>query len=344
MTPVAPIQTAASGAPRHQARVAALDFTKGVLVLLMVLYHWMNYFVSVDGTVYKYLRFLTPSFIFITGFLVANVYLRKYAPAGDHRIPCRLATRALKLFLIFAVINTALFRLMPGPAAAMRDWPAADILAAYTLGTAGRASSFSVLPPIGYLLVLSAVLLPVWRRFRNVFHLAAILLVAGVFALGAAGVSSGYLELLSMGMLGISLGHLPLQTVNAAVERRMAVLGAYAVYLAVLTLWYEVYALQLAGVCLTLAVIYMLGSRPGIAGAFDRAFILLGQYSLFAYMGQIAILQALQKGLRFAPFRPVVQAAALAAGVGLTLFSVYGLRRARARVKFVDSGYAAIFG
>src|SRR4029077_598346 len=51
-------------------RIPALDFTRGTLVLIMVLYHWLNYFVTADGTIYKYLRFLTPSFIFITGFLI----------------------------------------------------------------------------------------------------------------------------------------------------------------------------------------------------------------------------------------------------------------------------------
>jgi hypothetical protein len=345
MSSVAHTQAVAPDAPKYKGRVAALDFTKGVLVLLMVFYHWMNYFVSVDGGVYKYLRFLTPSFIFLTGFLAANVYLPRYAPAGDHRIPRRLMTRALKLFGIFAILNTALFQLMPGPAATtMQDWPIDDILGAYILGTAGRASAFSVLLPIGYLLVVSAVLLPVWRRFRSVFHMATIALIAGAFALDAAGVTSGYLELLSMGLLGISMGHLRLETVDAAVRRRMAVVFAYAVYLAVLTLWYEVYVLQLAGVCLSVAVIYMLGKRSGAGGAFDRASILLGQYSLFAYLVQIAILQVLHKVLRFAPFRPAIQAATLATGLGLTLFSVYALRRARARVKFVDSTYAAIFG
>src|SRR6184192_3526731 len=61
--------------PRTPGRNSALDFTKGMLVLLMVLYHWLNYFVASEGDFYRYLRFVTPSFIFITGFLISNVYL-----------------------------------------------------------------------------------------------------------------------------------------------------------------------------------------------------------------------------------------------------------------------------
>ena len=36
------------------ARLAALDFTKGMLVLIMVLYHWINYFFA--GQDNRYLR------------------------------------------------------------------------------------------------------------------------------------------------------------------------------------------------------------------------------------------------------------------------------------------------
>src|ERR1700691_3958535 len=74
--------------PKPQ-RIPALDFTKGALVLVMVLYHWMNYFVMADGSIYKYLRFLTPSFIFITGFLISQVYLSKYQASRSH-VPGRL--------------------------------------------------------------------------------------------------------------------------------------------------------------------------------------------------------------------------------------------------------------
>src|SRR5271169_6764755 len=46
-------------------RISALDFTKGTLVLVMVLYHWLNYFVGSQGSFYRYLSFLPPSFICI---------------------------------------------------------------------------------------------------------------------------------------------------------------------------------------------------------------------------------------------------------------------------------------
>ena len=54
----------AQGAEAVKAkRIDALDFTKGILVLIMVLYHWLNYFVTGHDWIYKYLRFLPISFV-----------------------------------------------------------------------------------------------------------------------------------------------------------------------------------------------------------------------------------------------------------------------------------------
>ena len=95
------------------ARIPALDFTKGALVLIMVLYHWINYFIGNQWGYYRYLRFLTPSFIFIAGFMISNVYLSKYA-AADPRLSKRLLIRGIKLMAVFLVLN--LFRILVIPA------------------------------------------------------------------------------------------------------------------------------------------------------------------------------------------------------------------------------------
>ncbi|PYT85568.1 MAG: hypothetical protein DMG36_27405, partial [Acidobacteria bacterium] len=92
-------------------RNPALDFTKGALVLFMVLYHWLNYFISADGDFYRYIRFVTPSFIFITGFVISNVYLAKYE-LSDSRLPKRLLQRGLKILAIFVVLNIVISLLL----------------------------------------------------------------------------------------------------------------------------------------------------------------------------------------------------------------------------------------
>src|SRR3984957_1256663 len=100
---VTTIDLPAIAASSRPQRIPALDFTKGALVLIMVLYHWINYFIW-QWPYYEYLRFLTPSFIFITGFMVSHVYLSKYA-AADPRLSKRLFTRGLKLMAIFLLLN-----------------------------------------------------------------------------------------------------------------------------------------------------------------------------------------------------------------------------------------------
>src|SRR6185436_19807687 len=89
----------------RSSRNDALDFTKGALVLIMVLYHWLNYFVTLQWDVYRYLRFLTPSFILITGFIVSSVYLRKRN--NDAALYRRLWVRGAKLLLLFTALNVA---------------------------------------------------------------------------------------------------------------------------------------------------------------------------------------------------------------------------------------------
>src|SRR5215470_5222819 len=87
--------------PRRSSRqrIDALDMTKGVLVVAMVVYHSFNY--STDYTLgFKYLPFLPPSFILITGFLISRLYFTPEA-AGDSSIYGRLIFRGFRLLLLF---------------------------------------------------------------------------------------------------------------------------------------------------------------------------------------------------------------------------------------------------
>src|SRR5580698_5323993 len=111
-TSVARLDRQFSAPSLKSQRIPALDFTKGALVLIMVLYHWVNYFIGPQWGYYGYLRFLTPSFIFITGFMVSNIYLSKYV-AADSRLSKRLFTRGIKLMAVFLVLNVARILVVP---------------------------------------------------------------------------------------------------------------------------------------------------------------------------------------------------------------------------------------
>ena len=327
-------------APASQGtRIAALDFTKGSLVLLMVLYHWLNYFVDVPWDVYRYLRFLTPSFIFITGFIITSVYLARYAP-DDPRVRRRLISRGLKLLVLFTALNgLAALLARPSPAGAANPFGAA-LYSIYVTGN-GRAA-FDVLVPIAYLLIVSPFVLRASARFPWAPHAIAAVTLTAAWALGRKGFSSVTLELLAIGLLGLSIGTVSRQVVRGAAARVGWLLVAYAGYLIAISAWNIVFPLQVIGVCLSVLLIYVAGATSLSAGPAGRCVVELGQYSLFAYLAQIVVLQLLRRGFRDLAL-PGAPLAALVTATILTIAAVDVVATARARSTGADRLYRAVF-
>jgi peptidoglycan/LPS O-acetylase OafA/YrhL len=339
---LAPAKSDTVAAPANTPkRLAALDFTKGALVLTMVLYHWMNYFVKADGSIYRYLRFLTPSFIFITGFLIAHVYLSRTESLG-FRISGRLLQRGLKLLGIVAGLNIVIRAMALNGFGNRLDASSHGTIAmAYLAGTTPVA--FSVLIPIAYLLILSGALLVVSRHYRHTYFIACAVSLVCAFLLELKGVQSSYLQLLGIGMLGLAVGHLSIDQVNSFVKHRVVILSGYLAYLVALSVWDATYPLQIVGVCLSLSVIYWTGIEYAGSNYIGRTAVLLGHYSLFGYIAQIVILQILGRGLRAHRDSLGMSGAAFAACVACTILSVVLLDRARVRSEAVNKIYTAVF-
>jgi hypothetical protein len=338
----------APGNERSQqaGRISALDFTKGALVLIMVLYHWLNYFVGVGRPFYRYLSFLPPSFICIAGFLISHVYLSKYV-ITDARLPRRLLIRGLKIVAIFVLLNLAIGLMMHGARGGrtfLEIMSPSSLFSIFVSGSmrAGRVVSFYVLVPIGYLLILSAGLLIVCRYYKHIFHVATAAALLGTLIVNLLGQRSPNLELVSIGLLGIIIGYVPIDRINSLLKRPYAVVLAYLLYVAVITLWNVPYPLQVVGVLLTLVLLYWLGTVSGQAGRMQRWIIMLGKYSLFGYIAQIAILQFLRRSLPGGLAEPALVLSLLVA-VGLTVISVEAVDCARAKVPMVNRLYGAVF-
>jgi peptidoglycan/LPS O-acetylase OafA/YrhL len=322
-------------------RIAALDFTKGALVLVMVLYHWLNYFVMADGSVYKYLRFLTPSFTFITGFLISQVYLSKYRASGRH-VPTRLTVRGIKLLAIVLCLNLAI------SAAGLKSLStratagfSGDMAMAYLVGTAPIA--FSVLVPIAYLLIFSAGLVSFSQGFRNIYHVACVVFIGWAFLFQLEGISCGYLQLFSIGLLGVSVGYVPIERINRLMGKPLAIFVAYLAYLLAITLYDDIYPLQIVGVCLSLAIIYWIGIRSAETTRIGNIIVQLGQYSLFGYIVQILILQILRRSLRPFGLGNAASAFAFVICLACTILSVEALDRARNKSAGLNKVYTAVF-
>jgi hypothetical protein len=203
-------------------------------------------------------------------------------------------------------------------------------------------AAFIVLLPIGYLLLASAALVPLIRTYRRIFYFVSVGSVAAVLILGIAGIQNGLLELLSIGLLGVCCGYIPREYLNHFVRQPLWLMAAYGAYLCALTWCAEVYLLQIVGVGLTLALIYMLGARGNEQNWLFQIMSTLGRHSLLGYVVQIVFLQA----VRFL-FQKVdgidVSFLGLITGSMLTVLSVEVVNESRKRFQTIDRLYSIIF-
>lgn len=325
-------------------RIPALDFTKGALVLIMVLYHWINYFYG--GQDQRYLRFLTPSFIFISGFIVSNIYFSKYG-ISDAQLPKRLIQRGLKILAVFVVLNVTRSFLDLGRSHG-QSLSITNLINLYLLGTGvgggpAKAVAFFILVPISYLLMLSSVLLIASRYYRYTFHAVCSVFLVWVFISNSQGFEIPNLELVAIGLLGVIAGYLPIEKVNAAVQHPYLLAAAYLGYLAAITLWNVIYPLQIVGVYLSLMILYLVGQQSGGPGKAWAIVVLLGRYSLFGYIAQIAILQALRLGLNHVGSKALVLGLSFILAFALTIIGVAVLDLARGKSRVVDRSYRVVF-
>jgi peptidoglycan/LPS O-acetylase OafA/YrhL len=337
--------SASGGNDRTAARprIAALDMTKGGLVVCMVVYHSLNYSTQ-RGLGFRYLAFLPPSFIIITGFLLSSVYLSRYS-VRDWRLHSRLIVRGLKLFSLFTVLNVlvqlfvshGLRGQMVGLATFCARW--ADT---YISGN-GRLAVFEVLLPISYLLLLSPILLVADRLHWLVTPILTMIAIGSLTILDCEGISWMNASLLSAGVLGMLLGRISVPRLNVLGTYWIGAMLVYAGYFTITQMRGETYWLQLLGAVLALAGLYGVSVRLGFDSWISARLERLGKYSLVAYVGQILILQVVSRwtghpepdspGLIFLCLLTLVVTAA----------AVEVLHWLRARVRVVDATFEAVF-
>jgi hypothetical protein len=321
----------------------ALDFTKGSLVLIMVVYHWLNYFVDLQWDVYRYLRFLTPSFIFISGFIVSAIYpVKRFG--HDSKIRRRLWQRGGKLLALFTILNLGISALGSASSGASGAPPWAFVSEAYAIYVTGNGrASFEILVPIAYFLLLAPFALAAAARWKHAVPIAATGLLGVACVASLRGVPIANLELIAIAFLGMLAGSVSIDRVGWRFREPGWWMTAYVGYLVAITIWNILFPLQIAGVCLSVLGLYLLGVRAGASGPLQRLTILLGQYSLFAYVGQVAILQALQRGLSDDFVVPARVWVPFVATLILMIGSVEIVAKARVRIRLFDRLYRAVF-
>jgi peptidoglycan/LPS O-acetylase OafA/YrhL len=332
--------TVAAGAA---TRDEALDYVKGCLVLVMVLYHWLNYFFGLDWWGYRYLRFLTPSFIFLTGFLVSHVYLARF-PYDSPMLRRRLLQRGTKLLLLFVVLNVAvtaveLHTVEPWRLAA--SWPVSRIAAVFLRSAGGAA--FGILLSIAYFLIAAPVVLQISKRSGLSLSAIAAVALGAAICLSLVGTGNLHAEMLSIAFVGLAVGAPEHRRVQNAVNKPGWLLLGYLLYVVAITIFNVPFWLQIIGVCLSVALLYAIGLVHRQPAGLRQQIIDLGKYSLFAYVVQIAVLQILRRALSGAD----LTAADLAGALALALLATVGLVRLasalRASWPIADRWYRAVF-
>lgn len=326
-------------------RIVSIDFTKGVLVVFMVLYHALNYSAwrTVPG---QYMGFLPPSFILITGFLLTNVYTAKYQ-TGNWPLYRRLLVRGFKLVLIFTVLNVmgnaVVAQNYNGQRLSLADF-FREWQAVFVWGNAPMAS-FEILLPIAYLLLLAPLLLRAHFASRRLVPGFALLSLVGCSGMEQAGVAWSHLCLLSVGVIGAAAGVIPLAKLDAILRKRWPlVVTAYLVYWVCQVAWGQIYPVQVFAACATLPMIHAVAIRLNIKACLNQEVSRLGRYSLFSYIAQIALLQILH---RVQVFDETSKASVVCMGFA-TLIATWAavclVEYSRRRSSWIGAGYRAVFG
>ena len=288
-----------------RARDEALDWVKGALVVLMVVYHSLNYS-PYTHVAFAYIAFLPPSFIFLAGFLLTSSYLARYDPK-DWRLHQRLVMRGAKLILLFTALNAGLYFMAWGPDALSQF---TENLQAIYLAAGGRVASFPILTAIGYLLLLAPLLLIIASLNRWVLPGLALALFIYCSVLEWTGSVGYHLGLISIGIIGTALGLVPLERVTAFARRWFVVVPLYCLYRTGSYFIGEPYAMQLTGVATALLVLYCLALKLPPRTQIFRQVVLLGKYSLFGYIIQLGIIQVVVR--IFGPFETPLAVSILA--------------------------------
>jgi hypothetical protein len=320
-----------------RARDEALDWVKGALVVLMVVYHSLNYS-PYTHIAFAHIAFLPPSFIFVAGFLLTSSYLARY-DLKDWRLHQRLVIRGAKLILLFTILNAGLYFMAFGQAAV--DEFAQNFQAIY-LAAGGRVASFPILTSIGYLLLLAPLLLVIGSVNRWMLPGLALALFIFCSVVEWRGSVSYHLALISAGIVGTAFGLVPVERVAGFARKWLLVVPLYCLYRTGSYFIGEPYAMQLTGVVTGLLVLYSLALKLPPKTQLYRQTVLLGRYSLFGYIVQLGIIQVIVR--IFGPFGTplavlILAAITLSATWLITLF----VQWLRAKARFIDLTYRAAF-
>ena len=321
-------------------RNQAIDFTKGILVIFMVIYHTLT---SHRVFPHQFMAFLPASFIMISGFIITQIYFPKYG-LDIKGLRRRLAVRSLKLLLIFTVLNLAALTIWPkyryGIVFELENF-FGEWMQIYLLGSP-RMVAFEVLIPISYTLLLSIVIPRLQSVTPYIITLCALIIFVACIIMENCGNSIYNMELISAGFIGMTIGLLPLALVNGMAKSWTIILLLFILLGSFFFFSGDDYIIQIFSTIISLVIIYSIGCRINLQSWFSKQNILLGQYSLMSYIIQIAYLQM----YRIAAAKWNIDKSIILTIILITLFTwatVIIVHQGRQKYEYVNVLYKNVF-
>jgi hypothetical protein len=318
-----------------------LDFVKGTLVIVMVIYHVMNYFSTARPEHYGYLRFINGAFVFASGYVIAIFYGERYRLA-KFQVYKRLLGRGLKLLALFTLLNLLIS--VTGVTSyknvdfSMRNY-VANLAAIYGPGD-GNVMAFQILVPISYVLLIAPLYLA-WQKWR----IALIMFTMTLALLWTfLGIAAPNVFFVLIGLVGLSLGMVVGTNDIYPVKSWFVIcfgLGVSTLVMDRLSGNALTYSL---GISIVLLLIYNSAGLINLRSSISRVVVQMGQYSLVCYIAQIVFLYGLYRVLpkQKWPLGFELVLIFLAATLFLALMCMY-LTHLRHRYELADRTYKLIF-
>jgi uncharacterized membrane protein len=318
-----------------------LDFVKGILVIVMVVYHVMNYFSMAGPEHYGYLRFINGAFVFASGYVVAIFYGERHRLA-KFQVYKRLLGRGIKLLAIFTLLNL-LISVIGVTSYKNVDFSmpnyVTNLAAIYGPGD-GNLMAFQILVPISYVLLISPLYLAFQKWRIALIAFTMILALLWTFL----GLQAPNVFFVLVGLVGLSLGMIVGTNDIYPIRSWLVICIGLGVSTFVMNRLSGNVLTYSLGISIVLMLIYNSAGLINLRGSMSKIVVQMGQYSLVCYIAQIVFLYGLYRGLPKQKwplgFELVLIFACTTAFLALMCMSLTHLRH---RYELADRTYKLIF-
>ena len=313
----------------------------------MMIHHSFDYFYT-HTFLYRYVRFITGLFIFITGFIITNVYLKKYnVLEHSNKISKRLLIRGNKILALFVVMNFILKLATYDYSTLTNNFNPSFASYLYKIFITGsyKIADFAILLPISYLLLIFCFLVSLKNKIYLIIPLSFLLFIyCSIKYLYQDGAFN--LRFITIGLIGSSFGLVHRDKYEKISSMWFVIIPSFLTLIVVSSFYRLIYPLYVLLITANYFFIYLIIS---CIGKLDlrlvqlKMCVLLGKHTLFGYIVQIAILQMILR-LHILHFKSSLNFFfAFLSTLVLTITLVYLLNWMKEKYTFVNNIYRFVF-